>query len=160
MASVLLFSRLGAGRAPALVLALGLLAGGPAAADLTVVVDQAKLVRLPEKVATIVVGNPLIADVSMQAGGIVVITGKGYGVTNLIALDRSGNVLVERALVVERANASLITVYRGVERATYSCTPECEPRITLGDGKPFFDLTINQTMLRNSAAQASATQAK
>jgi Flp pilus assembly secretin CpaC len=37
-------------------------------------VDQAKLVRLPGKVATIVVGNPLIADVTLQPGGMIVVT--------------------------------------------------------------------------------------
>ena len=47
---------------------------------LNVVLDQATIMKLPEKVATIVVGNPLIADVAVQSGGLVVVTGKGYGV--------------------------------------------------------------------------------
>ena len=46
--------------------------------------------RLPERVATIVIGNPLIADATLQSGGILVLTGKGYGATNLLALDRVG----------------------------------------------------------------------
>ena len=46
---------------------------------IAVYVDQAKLVKLPAKVSTIVVGNPLIADVTLQSGGIIVVTGKGYG---------------------------------------------------------------------------------
>jgi len=41
-----------------------------AAADLTVALDEAKLLRLPDKVATIVIGNPMIADVSLQPGGL------------------------------------------------------------------------------------------
>jgi Flp pilus assembly secretin CpaC len=52
--------------------------------------DQAKVLKLPEKTATLVVGNPLIADVAVQPGGIMVVTGKSYGVTNLVALDRGG----------------------------------------------------------------------
>lgn len=36
----------------------------PTADTIAVNVDQAKLVRLPGKVATLVVGNPLIADVT------------------------------------------------------------------------------------------------
>src|SRR5207253_10724668 len=48
-----------------------------AAETLTVTVDQATVMKLPEKVATIVVGNPLIADVAVQSGGLVVVTGKG-----------------------------------------------------------------------------------
>ena len=63
----------------------GLASPRPTADRIAVTVDQAKLVKLPGKVATIVVGNPLIADVTLQAGGIIVVTGKGYGATNFIA---------------------------------------------------------------------------
>ena len=71
------------------------------AAEITVILDQAKLVKLPERVSTIVIGNPLIADASVQAGGLMVLTGKGYGVTNIIALDRAGAVLMEKTVEVE-----------------------------------------------------------
>ena len=67
---------------------------------LGIVLDQATIMKLPEKVSTIVVGNPLIADVAVQSGGLVVVTGKGYGATNLIVLDRAGAVLMERSIVV------------------------------------------------------------
>ena len=67
----------------------------------TVILDQAKLIKLPEKVATIVIGNPLIADASLQPGGLMVITGKGYGMTNIIALDRTGAVLMEKTIEVQ-----------------------------------------------------------
>jgi Flp pilus assembly secretin CpaC len=127
--------------------------------DVKVLIDQAKLVKLPEKVATIVVGNPLIADVSLQPGGVIVITGKSYGTTNLIALDRSGNVLMERWLLVEGAYENVVVVFRGVERATYSCAPDCEPRINIGDGKMFFETTITQTITRSGAALAGAALA-
>ena len=48
-----------------------------AAADtVTVVIDQAQLMKLPERVGTLVIGNPLIADVSLQAGGVMVGVGR------------------------------------------------------------------------------------
>ena len=50
---------------------------------------------------TLVIGNPMIADVSMQSGGLMVVTGKGYGVTNLIALDRNGATLMEKQVSVK-----------------------------------------------------------
>src|SRR3982750_1996219 len=106
----------------------------PTADAIAVNVDQAKLVRLPGKVATIVVGNPLIADVTLQPGGIIVVTGKGYGATNFIALDRTGGVLAARLIQVEGPSDQLVTVYRGVERESYSCLPICQRRVTLGDG--------------------------
>jgi hypothetical protein len=126
------------------------------AADVTVILDQAKLLKLPERAATIVLGNPLIADVSLQPGGLVVVTGKGYGLTNLIALDRAGAVLMEKSVEVQGPGGDIVVVYRGVERGTYSCTPDCERRITLGDGNAFFDAIINETGARNGMAQAAA----
>src|SRR5713101_2271634 len=108
-------------------------------------VDQAKLVRLPGRVSTIVVGNPLIADVTLQPGGIVVVTGKGYGATNFIALDRAGEIVVDRILQVEGpTDYQLITVYRGIEQNTYSCMPVCQRRVTLGDGGEYFKSTLEQ----------------
>src|SRR3569623_1806447 len=107
-------------------------------------VDQAKLVKLPGKVATIVIGNPLIADVTLQPGGMVVVTGKGYGATNFIALDRTGEVLIDRQIQVEGPSDRLVTVYRGIERESYSCMPICQRRVTLGDGDNYFNTTLGQ----------------
>jgi Flp pilus assembly secretin CpaC len=127
----------------------------PAAEQISVIVDQAKLIKLPEKVATIVVGNPLIADVSLQPGGTMVVTGKGYGSTNVMALDRSGKVLMD-TLVHVQGPRGVVVVYRGIERETYACAPNCERRITLGDGNTYFTQTLSQTATRSAAAQAAA----
>jgi hypothetical protein len=120
-------------------------------------VDQAKLVKLPTGIATIVVGNPLIADVSLQNGGLVVVTGKGYGATNFIALDRTGQVLVDRQIQVEGPSDQLVTVYRGVERETYTCMPMCQRRVTLGDGETYFKATMGQSGSLNAQAVGQAT---
>jgi len=129
---------------------------GAAAADIGIVLDQAKLVKLPERVATIVIGNPLIADAAVQAGGLMVITGKGYGTTNIIALDRGGAVLMEKTIEVVAPRADLVVVYRGVHRETYSCAPICEPRIMLGDSEKYFEGAISQTVTRSGMAQGNA----
>jgi Flp pilus assembly secretin CpaC len=139
------------------VIALALMMASSAAAEtLTVFLDQAKVTKLPERTATIIVGNPLIADVTIQAGGLMVITGKGYGVTNLIALDRSGTVLREQSIEVQGPLEDVVVVYRGVNRESYSCTPICERRITLGDTPEFFDATLGETSSRNGSAAGSA----
>jgi hypothetical protein len=122
-------------------------------------VDQAKLVKLPPKVATIVVGNPLIADVTLQGGGVVVVTGKGYGATNFIAMDRTGDILVDRLIQVEGPQDQIVTVYKGVERESYSCMPICQRRVTLGDGDKYFQLTIDQAGSLSSQASGSAAAA-
>lgn len=146
------------------VLLVPLAVPSPAAESISVVVDQAKLIKLPEKVATIVVGNPLIADVSLQPGGMMVVTGKGYGTTNVMALDRQGSVLIDRMVQVEGPTDKLVTVYRGVERESYSCTPVCQRRVTLGDAQAYFSTTLGQSgslasQAAGSAGEASAPQA-
>ena len=127
----------------------------PTADAIAVNVDQAKLVRLPGKVATIVVGNPLIADVTLQPGGMIVVTGKGYGATNFIALDRGGEILVDRQIQVEGPSDRLVTVYRGVERESYSCMPVCQRRVTLGDSDGYFNATMGQAGSLSSNASGS-----
>ena len=121
-----------------------------------VVVDQARVIKLPERVSTIVVGNPLIADVTLQPGGMVVVTGKGYGSTNMIAMDRTGAVLADRSIQVEGPTDKLVTVFRGVDRESYSCTPVGQRRVTLGDGSEYFDKVLGQTGNLNGAAGGSA----
>jgi hypothetical protein len=126
---------------------------------ISVSVDQAKLVKLPTRVATIVVGNPLIADVTLQNGNIVVVTGKGYGATNFIAMDRTGEILVDRLIQVEGPTDQLVTVYRGIDRETYSCMPVCQRRATLGDGDSYFKSVMEQSGSLSNQASGSASSA-
>jgi Flp pilus assembly secretin CpaC len=131
----------------------------PAADAIDVSVDQAKLVKLPARVSTIVVGNPLIADVTLQTGGMIVVTGKGYGATNFIAMDRAGEVLVDRVIQVEGPTDQLVTVYRGVERESWTCMPICQRRVTLGDGDGFFKAAMDQAgSLSGQASGAAAAK--
>jgi Pilus formation protein N terminal region len=143
----------------ALVLTPAVAAHGAAAAEtLTVVLDQAQIMALPERVGTIIIGNPLIADVALQAGGNVVITGKGYGSTNLIVLDRAGATVLTKTIQVVGPRDTVV-VYRGVDRESYSCAPRCERRITLGDAAPYFDATLGQAGVRTSSATGAAAAA-
>ena len=131
----------------------------PSPDAIAVNVDQAKLVKLSGRVATIVVGNPLIADVTLQNGGVIIVTGKGYGATNFIAMDRSGEVLVDRVIQVEGPTDQLVTIYRGVDRESYSCMPVCQRRVTLGDGENYFKSTIDQAGSLSSQASGNAAAA-
>jgi hypothetical protein len=122
---------------------------------IAVQLDQARIMKLPERATTLVIGNPLIADITIQQGGIAIVTGKAYGATNIVVMDRSGAVLMERNVEVKAPPDRLVYVYRGLARSTYSCTPECAPRITLGDDGEFFDKTIGQASNRNAQALAA-----
>ncbi|NEW89928.1 MULTISPECIES: pilus assembly protein N-terminal domain-containing protein [Rhodopseudomonas] len=141
-------------------LLLGLLSASATAGtedSISVNVDQAKLIRLPQDIATIVVGNPLIADVTLQPGGMVVVTGKGYGATNVIAMDRKGAIVADRLIQVEGPSDKVVTVYRGIDRESYSCAPICERRVTLGDSENYFKSTMDQTGKLNEQASGAST---
>jgi Flp pilus assembly secretin CpaC len=140
----------------AIVLATLVAAPAHGADAITVALDQATITKLPERVATIVIGNPLIADVTVQNGGLLVVTGKGYGTTNLIALDRAGAILTERNIEVVSPQDNIVIVYRGTNRESYTCAPDCQGRITLGDSNEFFERTIGQS---NNRATRAAGQA-
>jgi Flp pilus assembly secretin CpaC len=73
-----------------------------AAADLVVRYDQSQLLRLPRAVSEVIIGNPSIADVTVQGGNLLVVTGKTFGVTNIIALDADRNVIQDQRVVVDQ----------------------------------------------------------
>jgi Flp pilus assembly secretin CpaC len=134
-----------------------LIAAAPARAASPIVVhlDQARIIKLPERAVTVVIGNPLIADLTLQRNGLAVITGKGYGATNVVVLDKDGSVLAEHDIEVQGPADPTVVVYRGVDRETYSCTPDCSRRITLGDVPDYFNTTMTETTSRNSQAIAA-----
>jgi Flp pilus assembly secretin CpaC len=59
----------------------------------------------PARVVKLVVGNPLVADVTVEPGGVAVITAKGHGTTNIVALGNAGIVLMERPIEVQEPAA-------------------------------------------------------
>jgi hypothetical protein len=130
-------------------------AAAPADEPIVVLLDQAKIMQLPERATTVVIGNPLIADLSIQQGGLAVLTGKGYGSTNLIVMDKGGAVLLEKMIEVTVPGEETVVVYRGADRETYSCTPDCSRRMTLGDSPDYFDKTLAQITTRNAQAASA-----
>src|SRR5262249_53297294 len=106
--------------------------------------DRARIIKLPAQTATLVIGNPLIADAAVQPGGIAVLTAKSYGATNIIALDRNGSTLFESPVQVVGPADKTVVVYRGIDRETYSCVPNCERRTTIGDTPNYFNANLNQ----------------
>jgi hypothetical protein len=152
------------GFGPGLFLALAytVLAAAPDAAfaaspaPVVVHLDQAKIVKLPERTATLVIGNPLIADAAVQPGGIAVLTAKSFGSTNLIAVDRNGEVLSDSPILVVGPSDQVVVVYRGIDRETYSCLPNCERRITIGDAVGYFNANLGQFGAFSTLARGQA----
>ena len=84
----------------------------------------------------------------------MVVTGKGYGQTNLIELDGDGNVLADRQLRVT-PTSSVLVVQRGDSRSSYSCNPVCMPTVQLGDDAKSFGDAGGQIQQRNGFASAT-----
>ncbi|RWC48513.1 MAG: hypothetical protein EOS55_12040 [Mesorhizobium sp.] len=110
----------------ALLAATTFAAPAMAGAGIEVTMNQAKIVKLSRPADTIVVGNPAIADASVQDASTIVLTGKGFGVTNLVVLDTDGSPIVDEQVTVVRQAASSVRIYRRAEIQTMSCTPYCE----------------------------------
>ena len=147
--------------AVAFVLAFG---ASPARAEtsmIAVTLDQAKIARLPEGTATLIVGNPMIADVTMlKNNNTMIITGKGFGQTNLIAINAAGLLIEEEQIQVLPARTVLV-LQSGSSRISYSCNPACMPTVQLGDDDKIFKDAGEQMSTRNGyAASGSGIAAK
>jgi hypothetical protein len=141
-------------RATLVALILGTGFGAAEAADLiNVTLNQAKVLQLPDKTATVIVGNPIIADVTMlKRNDTIVLTGKGFGETNLIVLDAQGKALRESIVRVAPPENVLI-VQRGMDRESYACSPKCQPIVNLGDTTKYLTDTAGQIQARNTLMQ-------
>lgn len=137
--------------------ALSIVAACPAAAEpIKVVVDQAKVMRISRPADVVILGNPAIADATIQDSQTLIITGHSFGTTNLIVLDASGQSIADEMVTVGPQNEHVVTVYRRASRETLSCTPDCSPTVALGDSQAAFSAVTSQvtshTALTNDAA--------
>ena len=144
-----------------LLISLAVVAGwqgsAPAkAGDLIVRYDQSQLLRLPRAATEVIIGNPSIADVALQGGNLLVVTGKTFGITNVIALDAERNVIQDQRVLVERDTTRVVNLYKGGSRQTYSCTPNCETNMTIGDTKDFFENVTKQNGDKSRFSESAA----
>ena len=113
-------------------------AAAPTAASaqstLNVEIDRSSRVQLAGAAASVIVGNPQIADVSVVDANTLFITGKGYGVTEVVAVDGVGRTLFQRDVVVTGGSTGSVRVWRGGQATEMACASSCAPSIrTAGD---------------------------
>jgi Flp pilus assembly secretin CpaC len=114
---------------------LSLTPAARAANDVTILADQAKILSVSGQPGTVVVGNPNIADVSVQ-GEQVVLVGRNFGVTNLIVLDRDGKQLAALDVTVQYPDKNAVHVFKAAGRMSLVCAPVCEQTLQVGDDLP------------------------
>jgi hypothetical protein len=143
--------------------ALTILSTVPAhAAGVSVMLDKVRTITFPKTVTTIYVGNPAIADINMIDSRHAFIMGKGYGSTNMLALDQEGKQVSNIPIsVLARQNAT-VTLQVGVGvagRVTYTCTTlHCETSPTPGDDKSVFDQNAGELSSHTGSAKTAANQ--
>ncbi len=133
-----------------------LFAGQARAEDLIVSYDQSQLLRLPRPVAEVIVGNPSIADVNVHGDNMLVITGKSFGVTNIIAIDQARNVIQDQRVIVQRDNTRMVTLHKGSNRQSLTCAPTCSPSITIGDDAGYFEKITKHATAKKGFSAGSA----
>lgn len=144
---------LGVALALALPLPSALSQTAPERPVLRVRLDEATIVRLASPAQTLVIGNPAIADAIVHNGSLIIVTGKSFGTTNLIAIDRGGQVVIERQIEVQQPQSGTLTVQRGDELETYSCSPICRRSPVIGDTQKVFNDVMGQAQAHNGLAR-------
>jgi Flp pilus assembly secretin CpaC len=125
------------------------------AAPITVKVNMARILRISSPAATVVIGNPGVADVTIQDPKTLVLTGKSYGQTNMIVLDAKGNPIADTMVEVVQSEANLVTVFSAGQRSTLACAPSCAPTVMLGDSPAFTQEMTGSMGLVQSIAGAN-----
>lgn len=117
----------------ALLAGLVVLAAGSAAQaqsrPLNVEIDRATRVQLRAPAGSVIVANPAIADVTVVDANTLFITGKGYGVTEVAAVDAIGRPLFQTQVVVSAGSTGSVRVWRGGQATEMACGATCSPSV-------------------------------
>lgn len=121
-----------------------------------VTIDRARVLKISRPADTIIIGNPAIADATVQDSQTLVITGRSFGVTNIVILDANGDPIVDETIIVQGHETNTVRIYRRAVRETLACSPVCEPTLTIGDDPETFETAASQIKERNALSDAVA----
>ncbi|MEM9705334.1 MAG: pilus assembly protein N-terminal domain-containing protein [Pseudomonadota bacterium] len=127
------------------------------AGQIWLTMDQVQPYFLKQEAGQIVVGNPAIADVSVQDKSRLLLFGKGPGLTNIFIFDEDGKEIENMTVRVRSSDAAMLFVQRGPSRTTYNCMSQCEPTVTVGDDQKTFQSVVQQTNVKFDQAAASGS---
>lgn len=128
------------------------------ASEMWLTMDQVRPLSLDRAAGSIVVGNPAIADVTVQSNNRVFLFGKAPGLTNVFIFDEDGKPIDNVVIRVRVATSGMLVFNRGMSQATYNCTDRCERTITVGDSNNAFTEVSNQVQQKAQQARTAANQ--
>ena len=140
------------------VAATAAFASAATAEPISVVVDHARVMQVSRPADIVIIGNPAIADATIQDNRTLIITGRSFGTTNLIVLDGEGQAIADEIITVASPSNQVVTVYRRAARQSYSCTPECSPMLVVGDNTDIFDAVNAQIQAHGTLSSDAATR--
>ncbi len=135
---------------------LFMLTTGAHAGQVWLTMDQVRPYKLERPAQNIVVGNPAIADVTVQDNKSLLLFGKAPGLTNIYIFDESGEAIENLIVRVRTQHDGVLTFYRGAARTTYNCTTKCDETITVGDDSESFENVSSQVTKKFSQAKNAA----
>jgi Flp pilus assembly secretin CpaC len=95
------------------------------AASLVVPIDHSVRLNVAGSAASVVVGNPQVADVTVVDSHTLFVSGRGYGETDVVVLDPNGRTLYSGDVMVAAPQSGRVSIYRGAERTDLACAPDC-----------------------------------
>ena len=119
-------------RLMAALAALAVIGAAPAQAQTSPInlgVDGVQRITLRGAASSVIVANPQIADVTVVDANTLFITGKGYGVTEVAAVDSIGRTLFQNRVVVTGGQTGSVRLWRGAEATEMACAASCSPSV-------------------------------
>lgn len=104
-------------------------AAAQSAGPMNIGIDRSQRISLRGSVSSVIVNNPLIADVTVVDANTLVIQGKGYGQTEILAVDAIGRTLFQNQIVVSGGQAGSLRVWRGGKATEMACGATCSPSL-------------------------------
>ncbi len=128
----------------AATLSAALFCATAAAQQITVEAGTTKPVRLSKAASSVVIGNENVADVAVADPKLVFLTGRSFGTTNLLVLDKDNQIILSTNVVVTTNTANLVTVNRAGASFSYDCLEECRDAPVIGDDPGHFSRALSQ----------------
>ncbi|MBO9502941.1 pilus assembly protein N-terminal domain-containing protein [Brevundimonas sp. A19_0] len=95
--------------------------------SLRVDIDQTARIQLRAPAGSVIVGNPQIADITVVDANTLYVTGKGYGITEIVAVDSIGRTLFQSQIIVSAGDEGRVRVWRGGQVTEMACGSTCSP---------------------------------
>jgi hypothetical protein len=124
-----------------------------ATAPFKVQVDQTLTLKLAQPADSVAIGNATVADVAIHDPTTLLVTGKAFGSTNLLVLDRAGRTIYSNRLAVTGGAEDQLTIVRGGGNYTYSCIDKCRPTPMVGDAPDHFGEVMASVSSKAAPAQ-------